>query len=407
MKAAATVARSIVSLRPIEGVQTLRSVPLYSDVQNRTNIVPFSMVLPPGISGIAIDAEGYVLTSANVAELGPRVQVIFDDGAQGEAAIVAVDTEEFVALLKVSSFPAGFRAPDLLRSSSELKPGEWLVRQGRSPTGRVSLSLCSLESVRLMARDRSVGILDSTTAPEMDGGVLTDMSGGIRGVYVSPSRTSGFVIPIGRALGLAGRLKAAPVHTARSWLGLELQDVTQDLRDYFGVETGAVVTKVVPDGPAFQANLRSSDIIQTVDEEKVKSASELSALISDKPPGTPLRLGIRRGTQNRTVAVVTALPSGEELASSDGGQTLVLEIEDTVSASGAAIVDVRPRSLANRLGLLSGDVIKAVNGRPVRRSAELAPLLRTLTTEKPRLFQIQRGERNFFVGIKEAVRIDG
>jgi type II secretory pathway component PulC len=66
-----------------------------------------------------------------------------------------------------------------------------------------------------------------------------------------------------------------------------------------------------------------------------------------------------------------------------------------------------PPGLANRVGLVSGDVIKAINGRSIRTSNDMARWLQTLPTEKPTLFQIQRGDRVFFVAIKETVRIDG
>jgi S1-C subfamily serine protease len=88
-------------------------------------------------------------------------------------------------------------------------------------------------------------------------------------------------------------------------------------------------------------------------------------------------------------------------------QTLTLKVEDTAPPSGPVIVIAGPPGLANRVGLVSGDVIKAINGRSIRTSNDMARWLQTLPTEKPTLFQIQRGDRVFFVAIKETVRIDG
>jgi serine protease Do len=298
-------------------------------------------------------------------------------------------------------------APDFSRADSPFIPGEWLIRQGRSPSGRDSFSLCVLESVRFTTKDRPIGFLDSTAAPEIDGGPVIDMSGRVRGLYVSPPQAPAFVVPIERALLTAQRLIANSGRIRSSWLGLELQDLTEDLREYFGVQTGVLITRVLPDGPAARAGLQPSDIVQSLEDAEVMSASQLTTSISEKPPGTPMRLGIRRGTQNRTMPILTAPYPADEQTIPAGSETLTLKVEDTIPPDGPAIVDAGPPDLANRLGLLSGDLIKAVDGRSIRRSADLVRLLRAPLREKSRLFQIQRGERVFFVAIKETVRIDG
>lgn len=405
-EAASTIARSIVAVRPLQGAQALRSIPLYGDIQNQNNVPPSSMELSPGLSGIIIDPSGYVLTSANVARLGQRVQVVFDDGEEREAAVAGIDTEDFLGLLQISSPPSNIVALDVSGAMPELRPGEWLIRQGRSPSGRVSLSLCLLESVRLATTDRPVGFLDRAAAPEIDGGALIDVNGRLVGLYVSPPQAPAFVVPIERALSVGQRLMSVPQRTPQSSVGLELQDLSEDLRDYFEVSGGVLVTRVLANGPAARAGLRSMDIIQTLDKMDIASASQLTAAIAEKPPGTRLEFGIRRNSRTRVVAVVTGPYPANESVTVEEQETLTLKVQDNVVAGGLEIIDASPAGLANRVGLLSGDVITAVNGRLVRRSSELARLVRALPEGKPNLFQIQRGDRIFFIGIKERVTID-
>jgi serine protease Do len=408
-RAAGLVTRFVVGIRPAAGAQSqpLRPIPLYSDMQEQKSALPSSASLSPGISGIVIDPQGYVLTSGNVARLGSRVQLIFSDGTVVEGETAGFDAEEFVALLKISPLPANLATPDFSRGPSDLRPGEWLIRQGRSPLGRDSFSLCLLESVRLTQKDRPVGFLDSAGSPEIDGGPVVDLSGRIKGLYVSPPQAPAFVVPIERALVTAKRLMAESGRIPSSWLGVEFQDLTADLRQYFGVESGVLVTRVSPDGPAARGGLLPSDIVQTIDENTVTSASQLAASIAEKPPGTAIGLGIHRAARNRTINVVTTSYSAEPTLPSTEDQTLSLKMQDTATLDGPVIVGAGPPELANRLGLRAGDAIKAVNGRSIRTAADLIRLLRTLPAEKPVLFQIQRGERIFFLAFKEPLRIDG
>jgi S1-C subfamily serine protease len=405
-KAAASVARSVVSVQPIDGTQPLRSIPVFSDLENRNSGRPSSAALSPGISGIVIDPAGYVLTSANVARLGTRIQLMFADGQQSEAEVVGLDAEDFLGLLKMKTPPANMVTPDFSKVLSDFQAGDWLIRQGRSPSGRESLSLCLLESVRPGTKDRPIGFLDSTAAAEMDGGVLTDINGRLVGIYTSPPQAPAFVVPINRALSVASRLKSVPHRVPQSRVGLEFQDLTDELREYFSVAGGVLVTNVLPNSPAASAGLRAGDIVQKLDAMDMASAAELTMAITDKPAGTSVRLGIRRGLRDRVVTLVTAPYFDTAAITSPDEQTLTLKMRDSLTPDGPAIVDVTPTGLANRIGLLSGDLIIAVNSRPVRRVAELIRVVQTLPAGKSRLLQIKRGDQMFFIAVKETINID-
>jgi serine protease Do len=403
IKAAATVGSAIVAILPLDGEPAPRPISLYSDTHPQNSAPPASAHLSPGISGIVLDPQGYVLTSASVSTLGARVQLKFVDGTAIEGEVLGADSEEFVGLVKASSLPPGILLPDFSKGISDLRTGEWLIRQGRSPSGDESLSLSVLESIRLGAGDRKVGFLDSPAAPEVDGGALIDVEGRIAGMYATPPEAPAFVVPIARALTVANRLKTLP-RTPQSWIGIELQDMSEDLRQYFGVKTGALVTQVKLDSPAGKAGLKTMDIVQKIDDMDVDAASTLTTAINSKPHGTTVQLEVRRGLLSLTLDIVTApFPEPAPNSSADE-QTLILKIKET-PANGPVILEVAPQALANRLGLMPGDIIKSVNGRVTRRSAELVRLMRSLPADRPRLLQIQRGEQLFFVGIKESVII--
>jgi serine protease Do len=60
-------------------------------------------------------------------------------------------------------------------------------------------------------------------------------------------------------------------------LGLAVQDVTPEIAEQLGMSDpeGVVVTQVVPGSPAYDAGLRSRDVILELDRERVASAKEL------------------------------------------------------------------------------------------------------------------------------------
>jgi serine protease Do len=390
-------------VRPAQ-VHSLRSIPVYGDARDPNSVAPPG-ALPPGLSGIAIDGGGYVLTSANVGKLAAPVQIIFANGEQRDAEIAAADANEFVALLKLSSPPAAnIASPRLAERRYDLPAGSWLVRHGRSPSGRASVSLCLLESVRLGAKDTIIGLLDRDGVAEVDGAALVDVTGRLVGMYVAPGETPAFVIPIGRALDIANRLKNVP-RAPQSWVGLELQDLSDDLREYFAVPAGVLITEVRPESPAAAAGLRPADIVQKLDDVDVESAPALMAALASKPAESEIRLGIRRGSRSMAVKVITG-PGNAGIADAGGEPVLRLRLDDSISANASAIAEVGPPDLASRLGLRAGDIIQSFNGRPIRRSLDLVQLVRTAPAGKANLYQVRRGERVFFIAIKERVNVD-
>jgi membrane-associated protease RseP (regulator of RpoE activity) len=80
------------------------------------------------------------------------------------------------------------------------------------------------------------------------------------------------------------------------FLGVQLTDLTPELRAHFGVATdeGVMVAKVVDDSPAFLAGLAAGDIITRVEGETVKSSSDLTHMIRSREEGETVTLEIWR-----------------------------------------------------------------------------------------------------------------
>lgn len=107
----------------------------------------------------------------------------------------------------------------------------------------------------------------------------------------------------------------------RSWLGVRIQEVTQDIADGLGmkVPAGALVAYVIPGSPASRSDLRRGDVILKIDGQDVGRAQSFVQRIARTPPGKAVSLVLyRRGTQ-QTLTVkldshpAAAVPSAQEL----------------------------------------------------------------------------------------------
>ena len=70
---------------------------------------------------------------------------------------------------------------------------------------------------------------------------------------------------------------------------------------------------------------------------------------------------------------------------------LGIQMQDLPGRDGAAIAQIQPDSPADRAGLRSGDIVTAVNGRPVRGAAELRAQLGVIPVGETVEMRVQRG----------------
>jgi PDZ domain len=92
----------------------------------------------------------------------------------------------------------------------------------------------------------------------------------------------------------------------RGFLGVQLTELTPDLRAHFGVgDSGVLVGRVEPDSPAAKAGLRVGDILTAVDGESVESGMDATRAIRRKKDGEVTALEVWRDgrVQNLTATI--------------------------------------------------------------------------------------------------------
>src|SRR5580765_7770679 len=91
----------------------------------------------------------------------------------------------------------------------------------------------------------------------------------------------------------------------RPWLGAKLQPVTPEIAESLSLKrpVGALVSSVVPRGPAARAGLRTGDLVVSVDGQAVDDANAFDYRFATKPLGGQSHLGVMRGGREVKVAV--------------------------------------------------------------------------------------------------------
>jgi serine protease Do len=230
---------------------------------------------------------------------------------------------------------------------------------------------------------------DAAINPGNSGGALVNAHGELVGIntFIISNNGSfagaGFAIPSQIVRSTTEQLiKTGSVH--HGYLGISMNDVTPENASFFNLKeaTGAIVAQVTPDSPASRAGLKSGDVIDELNGQKVLNGGALQVAVSEDTPGTTITLGILRNgsPQALTLKVGEFHKDAEVAANGDSASPqkgklglAVAELTPDVrqqlhipsDVKGVAIQSVRPASPADEASLAPGDVILEVNRHPV------------------------------------------
>lgn len=233
-------------------------------------------------SGFIIGSDGYILTNNHVVEKADEILVRLSDRRELVAKLIGTDKRSDLALLKIE-------ASDLpvvkVGKDKEIKVGEWVMAIG-SPFGfdhSVTVGVVSALG-RSLPRESYVPFIQTDVAinPGNSGGPLFNLDGEVIGINSQIySRTGGFMglsfaIPMEVALDVVAQLKDKG-YVARGWLGVLIQDVTRELAESFGMKqpAGALVAKVLKDGPAAKAGIKVGDVVLEFAGKAIHTSSDL------------------------------------------------------------------------------------------------------------------------------------
>jgi serine protease Do len=366
-------------------------------------------------SGFIIDPSGFVVTNNHVIAEADEISVILNDGTKLNAELVGKDSKSDLALLRVHTDKT-LKAVKF-GDSDKLRLGEWVIAIGNpfSLGGTVTAGIVSARN-----RDINSGPYDNYIQTDAainrgnSGGPLFNLDGevvGINTAIISPSGGSigiGFSVPSASAVPVIDQLRQYG-ETRRGWLGVRIQQVTDDIADSLSIKPprGALVAGIDDKGPAKPGGIEPGDVVVKFDGHDVKEMHDLPRIVADTPVGKSVDVVvIRKGKEETHKVTIGRLEDSEKVAAADSKKdaapaeksvvqkTLGLnlasisddlrkkfKIKDNVK--GVLVTSVDPSVAAaepdKRLG--PGDVIVEVQYEPVGNPADMQKRLDLLKSQ--------------------------
>jgi serine protease Do len=375
-------------------------------------------------SGVIVTPDGYVLTNNHVVDSAKELAVTLPDKREFKGKIVGTDPKTDLAVVKIDGKDLPYVS---WGDSSKLRVGDYVLAVG-NPFGLNST--VTLGIVSALGRGR-MGITqyedfiqtDAAINPGNSGGALINTKGELVGINTAIFSRSGgnegvgFAVPtsLGRTV-FDSLVKTGKV--VRGWLGVGIQDVTQDLAKSFKLKEsrGALVSDVKEGSPADQGGLKPGDVIVSYQGSPVADGVSLQRLVARTPVGTKASITvIRDGREQELAITVGELSDTTRIARADGGtgepalagvavqeldRETVRELGLTGKVHGVVVVGVEPDSGAERAGLQPGDVIREINRQPVESVKDFEKLASDVKKGERVLMLINRRGATLFLSVK-------
>jgi Do/DeqQ family serine protease len=360
-------------------------------------------------SGVMVDASGLVVTNNHVIEGADQVKVSLADKREFEAEVVLKDSRTDLAVLRLKDTKEKFATLDFA-NSDDLLVGDVVLAIG-NPFGVGQTVTHGIISA--LARTQ-VGITDyqffiqtdAAINPGNSGGALVDGTGKLAGINTAifsrsgGSQGIGFAIPANMVRVVVASAKSGGKAVKRPWLGARLQAVTPEIAETLGLKlpNGALVASVTPGSPSARAGLKLSDLIvgingQTVDDpnafdyrfatQPLGGAAQVDVQRSGKPVKLSIPLETAPDTGRDEIVLKSRSPfQGAKVANISPAVADEMRLDSSIE--GVVVTEITDDAMAANVGFQKGDIILAVNGNKIAKTADLDKV----TREPARMWRI-------------------
>lgn len=256
-------------------------------------------------TGVVLDKEGHIVTTALVSPRDETIYIITSEGQKIEADFLGMDSETHLAVLKAKK---GKFTPIAMGNAKDVSPGAWVGVVGMSPEGSSQVTQGIVSSVSDDALRLNVWVWKGASGSP----VVNDkgqMVGLLRGVYSdaapviiqmrgsqipnadytmsrveAPSTGLALAVPLSIVKDISAEIKEKG-KVERGWLGVR---IGEDEKGNVGL------LEVEKDSPAEAAGLEVGDVILEFDGKTVNSSEMLVTEVRKRKPGDTITVKIER-----------------------------------------------------------------------------------------------------------------
>jgi serine protease Do len=330
-------------------------------------------------SGFIIDEKGIVVTNNHVIQDAEDIIVRVNGNEEYKAKVIGADPLSDIAVLQLET--GDKFTPVAFGDSDKARIGDWVIAIG-NPFGLGG----TVTSGIISARNRSIGLsryedyiqTDASINSGNSGGPLFDMDGNVIGINTAilgrnGSIGIGFSIPSNSAKIVINQLIEFG-ETKRGWLGVRIQDVTQEIADVEKLDEprGALVASVAENSPSEKGGIKAGDIILEFNGVRINQMKELPAIVAKTKVGTRVQVKIWRNKKVITKSILLGrLETSDDFKVSEKKPeaTKDIIIEDLkITVRNLTKEDIKTRKLPNQI---SGLVVTNIgNTSPLQNSIE-------------------------------------
>jgi serine protease Do len=331
-------------------------------------------------SGFIIDEKGIVVTNNHVIQNAEDIIVRVNGDKDYKAKVIGADPLSDIAVLQLETKDKF--TPVSFGDSDKARIGDWVIAIG-NPFGLGG----TVTSGIISARNRSIGLsryedyiqTDASINSGNSGGPLFDMNGDVIGINTAilgrnGSIGIGFSIPANDAKIVIEQLIEFG-ETKRGWLGVRIQDVTQEIADVEKLDEprGALVASVAENSPSEKGGIKAGDIILEFNGVRINQMKELPAIVAKTKVGTKVKVKVWRNKKEITKTILLGrLETSDDFKVSDKQteppkDVIIDDLKITVRK--LTREDIRTRKLPNQTSGLV--VTKIGNTSPLKNSIEV------------------------------------
>ena len=328
-------------------------------------------------SGFIIDEKGIVVTNNHVIQDAEDIIVRVNGDEEYKAKVIGADPLSDIAVLQLETKDKF--TPVAFGDSDKARIGDWVIAIG-NPFGLGG----TVTSGIISARNRSIGLsryedyiqTDASINSGNSGGPLFDMNGDVIGINTAilgrnGSIGIGFSIPANSAKIVIDQLIEFG-ETKRGWLGVRIQDVTQEIADVEKLDEprGALVASVAENSPSEKGGIKAGDIILKFNGVRINQMKELPAIVAKTKVGTKVKVEIWRNKKVITKSILLGrLETSDDFKVSEkkskAPQDIIIE-DLKITVRKLTKEDIKTRKLPNQT---SGLVITKIgNTSPLLKS---------------------------------------